>query len=559
MPIDITMSFIREKKFGNRVYRYLVESYRDKNGKIKQRTIKYLGRVIKTKEGEKLVKARSLIDQLDVMRVSSFGPPAVLCDLADGLGVIETIDDTVPSTTGLSPGSLLLLMAINHLVGRKSVSKIPIWYRRTCLPRLFDIPPEEITKDRLLDAMDALCYRDESGALLNYAPVLYRKFWESHTEDHPEDSTLFYDLTEVVVHGITCVLAKPGYNSKNIRKRQVKVAMVVAKGSKFPVLMKELRGNVADPATLDEIVTELKEMGVKKCTLVLDRSFSNGKTLKTLENEGFDAILGLSKRLKEVRDVLISTSGKELERFDNLVERSKEHAYVKGVRRKFYRRVRNFVVCLSPSKRDAERSERLSAVKETIKRLEKLKRKVEVGNYRNFDRLRKKVNEEAEEVRKYIRVWVKEIDGKPEIGWRLNEALLDEEFELDGKFAILHPSGMTAMEAFENYFQKDEIEKVFRSMRGTLELEPLRHRLRPRVASYLFTGYLAYMLLSIIAYRLRRSGVRQSPDEILEMLEEIEEVTFRRGGKEFSKITKLTKEQVDMIKVLGVMEMFRAL
>ncbi|MDI6884700.1 MAG: hypothetical protein QMD00_06240, partial [Hadesarchaea archaeon] len=217
MPIDITMSFIREKRFGNRVYRYLVESYRDKNGKIKQRTIKYLGRVIKAKEGEKLVKARSLIDQLDVMRVSSFGPPAVLCGLADGLGVIETIDDTVPSTTGLSPGSLLLLMAVNHLVGRKSVSKIPIWYRRTCLPRLFDIPPEEITKDRLFDAMDALCYKDESGALLNYAPVLYRKFWKSHTEDHPEDSTLFYDLTEVVVHGITCVLAKPGYNSKNIR------------------------------------------------------------------------------------------------------------------------------------------------------------------------------------------------------------------------------------------------------------------------------------------------------------------------------------------------------
>lgn len=559
MPIDITMSFIREKRFGNRVYRYLVESYRDREGRIKQRVIKYLGRVVETKEGKKLVKARSLIDQLDVMRVSSFGPHAVLCALADRLKVIETTDATVSQMQEMSTGTQLLLMAINHLVGRKCVSKIPTWYRKTCLPKLFDIPPEKITKDRLLGAMDALCYEDESGALVSYAPVLYRKFWKAHTEDHPETSTLFYDLTEVVVHGITCVLAKPGYNSKNVRKRQIKVAMVIAKGSKFPVLMKELRGNVADPATIVDLLAELKEMGVKKCTLILDRSFSNGRTLQELEKAGFEAILGLSNHLKEVRNILLSTPSRELEWFENLVERQREYAYVKGVRRKFYGKVRNFAVCLSPSRRDAERSERLSAVKKTIKCLENLKRKVETGNYKNFDRLRKKVNGEIELVRKYIRAWVRETDGKPEIEWTVNDALLDEEFELDGKFAILYPERMTALEAFESYFQRDEIEKVFRSLRGTIELEPLRHRLRQRVASYLFTGYLAYMLLSVLAYKLKRAGVKQSPDEVLEMLEEVEEVTFRRGGKEFSKITRLTKEQADTIKALGVMEIFQSL
>jgi transposase len=558
MPIDITMSFIREKRFGDRVYKYLVESYRDEKGKIRQRTLKYLGRVVKTKKGEKLVKPRSLIDQLDVMRVSSFGPPAVLYGIADGLGVVETIDKTVPRTQETSTGSLLLLMAINHLVGRKPVGKIPVWYRRTCLPRLFGIPADDVTKDRLFDAMDVVCHEDESGALVNYAPVLYRKFWKAHTEERPESSTLFYDLTEVVVHGITCVLARPGYNSKKARKRQVKVAMVVAKGSKFPVLTKELRGNIADPATLDGILTELKELGIEQCTLVLDRAFSNGNAIKTLEKGGFEAILGLSKRLKEVRDVLTSTPGKELERFENLVERSKEHAYVKGVRCRLCGKVRSFVVCLSPSKRDADRSERMSAMKRTIRRLEKLKRKVETGNYRNLDNLRKKVNGEIEGVRKYVCAWVKKTDGTPELGWSVNEALLDEELELDGKFAILHPDRMGAVEAFESYFQKDEIEKVFRSMRGTLELEPVRHRLRQRVASYIFTGYLAYMLLSILACKLRRAKIEQSPDEVLDMLEEIEEVTFRRGEKEFSKITRLTIEQKNVIKALGVMGRFQS-
>ncbi|MBA7513025.1 hypothetical protein ES705_05053 [subsurface metagenome] len=39
------MSFIRTKKFSNgRVYYYLVESYRDDQGKGKQRVLKYLGK-----------------------------------------------------------------------------------------------------------------------------------------------------------------------------------------------------------------------------------------------------------------------------------------------------------------------------------------------------------------------------------------------------------------------------------------------------------------------------------------------------------------------------------
>jgi len=278
--------------------------------------------------------------------------------------------------------------------------------------------------------------------------------------------------------------------------------------------------------------------------------------LEMLEKAGFGAILGLSERLREVRRILLSTADKELERLEHMVNRSQGLSYVEGVRRKLHGKVRSIVVCLSPSKREEERRERMSAVKGAIECLEKLKEKVEAGNYRNLDRLRKRVNEEVEHVRKYVRAWVRGTPGKPEIGWVVNESLLDEEMGLDGKFAILHPDGMRAIEAFEDYFQKDEIEKVFRSMKGTLELEPLRHRLRWRVVSYLFTGYLAYMLLSVLAHRLKLAGAKRSPEEVLEMLEEIEEVTIRRDGKEFSKITKLTREQAETVEAINLLTVF---
>ncbi|MEM8674282.1 MAG: hypothetical protein AAGF83_10470 [Cyanobacteria bacterium P01_G01_bin.67] len=39
------MAYIRTKKVKGKEYRYLVEGYRDEDGKVKQRTIKYLGAV----------------------------------------------------------------------------------------------------------------------------------------------------------------------------------------------------------------------------------------------------------------------------------------------------------------------------------------------------------------------------------------------------------------------------------------------------------------------------------------------------------------------------------
>lgn len=53
------MAYIRTKKVKGREYQYLVEGYRDKDGKVKQRTIKYLGAVNPSnKKGKSVVTAQ---------------------------------------------------------------------------------------------------------------------------------------------------------------------------------------------------------------------------------------------------------------------------------------------------------------------------------------------------------------------------------------------------------------------------------------------------------------------------------------------------------------------
>lgn len=49
------MAYIRTKKVKGKEYQYLVEGYRDKDGKVRQRTIEYLGAVSPSNRGRKMV------------------------------------------------------------------------------------------------------------------------------------------------------------------------------------------------------------------------------------------------------------------------------------------------------------------------------------------------------------------------------------------------------------------------------------------------------------------------------------------------------------------------
>ena len=49
------MAYIRTKKVKGKLYKYKVEGYRDKDGKVRQRTIKYLGAVNKSKADKPMV------------------------------------------------------------------------------------------------------------------------------------------------------------------------------------------------------------------------------------------------------------------------------------------------------------------------------------------------------------------------------------------------------------------------------------------------------------------------------------------------------------------------
>jgi transposase len=100
------------------------------------------------------------------------------------------------------------------------------------------------------------------------------------------------------------------------------------------------------------------------------------------------------------------------------------------------------------------------------------------------------------------------------------------------------------------YFDKDLVEKAFRSLKGITQLRPIRSWLAERVQAHVFICYLAYLLLSLLQYRLRTTDF--TAESALLELSTLYKVYLRdtKGRFKISRIVALTKKQEIILKTI---------
>jgi transposase len=100
------------------------------------------------------------------------------------------------------------------------------------------------------------------------------------------------------------------------------------------------------------------------------------------------------------------------------------------------------------------------------------------------------------------------------------------------------------------YFDKDIVEKAFRSLKGITHLRPIRSWLAEHVRGHVFICYLAYLLLSLLQYRLRETEF--TAESALLELGTMYKVYLRDAKKGFqlSRVVNLTKKQELILKTI---------
>jgi transposase len=133
---------------------------------------------------------------------------------------------------------------------------------------------------------------------------------------------------------------------------------------------------------------------------------------------------------------------------------------------------------------------------------------------------------------------------------RLCLAALNRAEEFDGYSCVFCTRSLPTQAMLPLYFDKDLIEKAFRSLKGITQLRPIRHWLAGHVQAHVFVCYLAYLLLSLLQYRLRQTEF--TAESALVELNTMYKVYLRdaKRGFKLSRVVALTKRQETILKAV---------
>ena len=119
----------------------------------------------------------------------------------------------------------------------------------------------------------------------------------------------------------------------------------------------------------------------------------------------------------------------------------------------------------------------------------------------------------------------------------------------DGISVIFSSRDLPEEEIVRGYFEKDRVEKSFRCLKGVMDMDKVRFWLASRVKGHIFVCYLAYLLLSVLSYKLKGTPTGA---EALEMVKTMYRVYLHdpKSGNKFIKTVTLSKAQEEILKAV---------
>jgi Transposase DDE domain len=331
----------------------------------------------------------------------------------------------------------------------------------------------EVKEAELLAAMDWLVDRQE-----RIEKALARRHLST-------DGYVLYDLSSSYLEGRHCELAALGYARDGKRgKLQINYGLCCSPEGR-PVSVRVHEGNTADPTTLQDAVTRVKDtFGIERVVFVGDRGMITDARVHALKELGVGFITSL--RAPQIQKLTVAP-GYQLSLLD-------EHGLCEISSPEFP--CERLVVCRNPAvaaERARKRGELLAA---TEAELEKVKQMVDSPRGRLHGASAGVIGERAgrvinqKKMAKHFTVHITE----GSFTYQRNQAQIDEEALLDGIYVIRteEPKARIGSAALVRAYKQLKVnERSFREMKSGLEIRPIHHRLKDRVRAHVFLCMLA--------------------------------------------------------------------
>jgi len=533
--------FFREKRVKQTRLVQLVESYRDSEGRPRQRIVASLGdaelpegsrRRIARCVQERLEGQRDLFDiQLDgkesewvdrimklaertrsaqqergnelldgviasdieTINVVEFGPELVGMAAWDALGLSRKLSELGLNKRAIS---LAQVMVVNRLVEPLSEWALIDWLEQTALPECLDVRVTKTTKDRLYKTSDEL--------------LKHRKALESYLRNEEAElfgvhgSIVLYDVTNTHFEGV-CAANPKAQRGKNKQKRndcpQVAVGMAFNEHG-LSLTHEVFEGNISDAHTLLQILKHLGRAGEEgsRPVVILDAGIATETNLALLKEQGYAYLVNVTrgsrtKYTEQFRadDFAVLPGRKESQQVE---VKSIAHPEVEGDR---------LVLCRSKKRRDKEQAMLSTAEKRFLAEVEKLRQRVTLGQLKDKDKIHKAIGRVLAKHPRVARYYQLELLDA-EISLQRKDTALNNAYELCGDYVLRTDQAFDANVLWNLYMTLLKAEEGFRMLKGTLGLRPNFHQKEKRVDGHIFISILAYHLLCWINQKTQAAG-----------------------------------------------------
>ena len=472
------------------------------------------------------IRAQSSAGRADIEYVSSrsFGGAWALEGLWKQLGMAKLFSQLFRGKerhTNLE--RLLFAMVANRALSPSSKLAMEDWVKDDAY--IEGLP--SLNSDQLYRAMDEL-----PGVKDGLEEQVY---WAAADLMNLEVDLLYFDTTSSYfeVEGSEIpegdALRRPGYSKdKRPDLAQVVIGMAVTREG-IPVRSWVWPGNTADMSVVEEVKRDLVGWKLGRVISVMDRGFSSEENLRTLQRAGGHYIVGEKMRSgKPETEEALSKGGRYHRIRDNL--QVKEILIGDGEGR------RRLLLAFNPREAEKQRKERAAILKALAEELGSIRQLPDALHTKAMCRLRTHGL--------YSKYLTQLKDGT----LKISQAAVREAERYDGKYLIrTSDDTLSSEDAVLGYKQLADVEDAFRTLKTTLVLRPMYHRLEDRIRSHILLCWLALLLVRVAEVRTGDSW-----RNIRRELERLHIGFFKSQDGSFCQTTSLTPNQSTILKNLGV-------
>lgn len=458
------------------------------------------------------------------------GSPLLL-EIMSRLHIESIIDDHAPTGARqeVSHGQSALALLLTRLLQPKALYKVADWLSGTGVDTVLEHEGADFNDDtlgRMLDAVSeqtAAIWIDVMREVVNAYPDMV-------------EAIIQYDLTSVYFEGeyADSDLATYGY-SRDHRSdaKQVNLGVSTTGASRLPLLYELLAGNTADNQTpmahMQRLKTLMQQIGSPQQALVLvgDRAMLNRPLIRTYLQQ--DQLFLGPWTPTDIRTLMGTISQQEL-LASPLAYRPQSHrdgdpapycgvmreyAFVDGEGANEVCATLRVLVLYSRSKARLDAGKREDHLAKLQAGLRHIQSKLNQRRYKSRcyveERVHKLISRHSA-ARSLVDWSLTGEDGQLTLTFAVNDTARDEAQQLDGRYALVTNSALSADEMLTAFKRQSSVERRFRVLKDDVSIRPIHLQRDNRIQALVLLSMMALVVYSVLEWRLRqRTPGRKRP------------------------------------------------